>query len=60
MFTVTQKTLLYIIIVIFAENASFRSYGVICLLRMGRGLYILRMIRERRVILIFNVSLRNL
>ena len=31
-FTATRKTLLYIIIVIFAENASFRSYGVICLL----------------------------
>ena len=26
-FTATRKTLLYIIIVIFAENASFRSYG---------------------------------
>ena len=35
MFTATRKTLLYnIIIVIFAENASFRSYGVICLPRM--------------------------
>ena len=36
-FTVTQKTLLYIriIIVIFVENASFRSYGVICLPRMS-------------------------
>ena len=34
MFTVAQKTLLYIIIVIFAENASFKSYGVICLPRM--------------------------
>ena len=33
-FTATRKTLLYIIIVIFAENASFRSYGVICLPRM--------------------------
>ena len=31
-FTAAQKTLLYIIIVIFAENASFKSYGVICLL----------------------------
>ena len=31
-FTATQKTILYIIIVSFAENASFRSYGVICLL----------------------------
>ena len=29
-----RKTLLYIIIVIFAENASFRTYGVICLPRM--------------------------
>ena len=28
--------LLYIIIVIFAENASFRSYGVICLPQMPR------------------------
>ena len=34
MFTAAQKTLLYIIIVIFAENASFKSYGVICLPRM--------------------------
>ena len=33
-FTVTRKTLLYIIIVNFAENASFRSYGIICLPRM--------------------------
>ena len=33
-FTAAQKTLLYIIIVIFAENASFKSYGVICLPRM--------------------------
>ena len=33
-FTATRKTLLYIIIVIFAENASFRSYGVICFPRM--------------------------
>ena len=34
-FTAARKTLLYIIIVIlFAENASFRSYGVICLPRM--------------------------
>ena len=33
-FTATRKTLLYIIIVIFAENVSFRSYGVICLPRM--------------------------
>ena len=32
-FTATRKTLLYIIIVIFAENASFRSYSVICLPR---------------------------
>ena len=32
-FTATRKTLLYIIIVIFAENASFRSYAVICLPR---------------------------
>ena len=30
----TEKTLLYIIIVIFAENASFKSYGIICLPRM--------------------------
>ena len=29
-FTATRKTLVYIII-IFAENASFRSYGIICL-----------------------------
>ena len=27
-FTAAQKTLLYIIIVIFAENASFKSYAV--------------------------------
>ena len=37
-FTATRKTLLKynirIIVVIFAENASFRSYGVICLPRM--------------------------
>ena len=33
-FTATRKTLLYIIIVIFAKNASFRSYGIICLPRM--------------------------
>ena len=33
-FTATQKTLLCNIIVIFAENASFRSYGVICLPQM--------------------------
>ena len=33
-FTATRKTLLYIIIVDFAENASFRSYSVICLPRM--------------------------
>ena len=35
-FAATRKTLLYtrIIIVIFAENASFRSYGIICLPRM--------------------------
>ena len=34
-FTATRKTLLYnIIIVIFAENALFRSDGVICLPRM--------------------------
>ena len=33
-FTATRKTLLYIIIVIFAENASFIRYGVICLPRM--------------------------
>ena len=33
-FTATRKILLYIIIVIFAENASFRSYGVIYLPRM--------------------------
>ena len=33
-FTAAQKTLLYIIIVIFAENASFKSYSVICLPRM--------------------------
>ena len=34
-FTVARKTILYIIIMIlFAENASFRSYGVICLPRM--------------------------
>ena len=33
-FTAARKTLLYIIIVIFAENASFRSYGIICLPRM--------------------------
>ena len=33
-FTAAQKTLLYIIIVIFAENASFKSYGVTCLPRM--------------------------
>ena len=33
-FTATRKTRLYIIIVIFAENASFRSYGFICLPRM--------------------------
>ena len=33
-FTATRKTLLYIIIVIFAENASFRSYGIIRLPRM--------------------------
>ena len=33
-FTAAQKTLLYIIIVIFAANASFKSYGVICLPRM--------------------------
>ena len=33
-FTATRKTLLYIIIVIFDENASFRSYGIICLPRM--------------------------
>ena len=34
MFTAAQKTLLYIIIVIFAENASLKSYGVICFPRM--------------------------
>ena len=34
MFTATRKTILYIIIVIFAENASFRSCGVICLPRI--------------------------
>ena len=33
MFTVARKTPLYVIIVIFAENASFRSY-VICLPQM--------------------------
>ena len=33
-FTTAQKTLLYIIIMIFAENVSFKSYGVICLPRM--------------------------
>ena len=33
-FTTTRKTLLYIIIMIFVENVSFRSYGVICLPRM--------------------------
>ena len=34
-FTAARKTPLYIIILIlFAENASFRSYGVICLPRM--------------------------
>ena len=33
-FTTARKTLLYIIIVNFAENASFKSYGVICLPRM--------------------------
>ena len=34
-FTAAQKTFLYIIIVIlFAQNASFRSYGIICLPRM--------------------------
>ena len=34
MFTAAEKTLLYIIIVIFAENASLKSYGVICFPRM--------------------------
>ena len=33
-FSPQHGKLLYIIIVIFAENASFRSYGVICLPRM--------------------------
>ena len=34
MFTATQKILLYIIIVIFVENALFKSYGTIFLPRM--------------------------
>ena len=33
-FTAAKKTLLYIIIVMFAENASSKCYGVICLPRM--------------------------
>ena len=30
-FTAPRKTFIYIIIVNFVENASFRSYGIICL-----------------------------
>ena len=56
-FTTAQKTLLYIIIVFFSENASFKSYGVICLPRLPLTSY--SRATKRGMTLLFAVLTKN-